>query len=183
MEHAVTLGSWGELYVMLGTSSAALIGLLYVVTSLHLDEITNSPTHRRHARSNTLYLILTLVEAVLVLTPQPGFVLGAEVALLNVVGTLIPIRNIVSMLADWRGAHRAGFAFHRSVIFLFEFAAGAAGGVVLAASGSWGIYLVTGSYIAIVVSVTLNAWAIMIGIGQAEKNEKRKTAGSLKKRA
>ena len=32
---------WRDLYVMLGTSSAALIGLLLVVTSLHLDEIVN----------------------------------------------------------------------------------------------------------------------------------------------
>ena len=41
MENAHLPEAWRDLYVMLGTSSAALIGLLYVVTSLHLDEIVS----------------------------------------------------------------------------------------------------------------------------------------------
>ena len=60
METARQLEPWRDLYVMLGTTSAALIGLLYVVTSLHLDEIVNNPGYRRRARSNSFYLIVTL---------------------------------------------------------------------------------------------------------------------------
>jgi hypothetical protein len=182
MEHVAKLGSWGELYVMLGTSSAALIGLLYVVTSLHLDEIVNNPVSRRHARSNSLYLIITVVDAALVLTPQPDLFLGIELTLLNFIGLAIPLRNIFVILADWRGAHRAGFALHRSLIFAFAFAAGAAGGALLATGSIRGLYMVTASYVALLVSVTLNAWAIMVGIGLTEKNEKR-SAGRPKKRA
>jgi hypothetical protein len=182
MEHVAKLGSWGELYVMLGTSSAALIGLLYVVTSLHLDEIVNNPASRRHARSNSLYLIITVVDAALVLMPQPGLFLGIELTLLNLVGLAIPLRNIIVILADWRAAHRAGFAFHRSLIFVFAFASGVAGGASLAIGSSWGLYLVTASYVALLVSVALNAWAIMVGIGLTERNEKR-SASRPKKRA
>jgi hypothetical protein len=170
MEH---MEAWRDLFVMLGTSSAALIGLLYVVTSLHLDEIVNNLASRRHARSNSLYLIITVVDAALVLTPQPSLFLGIELALLNLVGLAIPLRNILVILADWRGAHRAGFAFHRSLIFVSEFASGAAGGAVLALGSSWGLYLVTASYVALLVSVALNAWAIMVGIGLTEKNGER----------
>jgi hypothetical protein len=173
MGHAHVPEVWHDLYVMLGTSSAALIGLLYVVTSLHLDKITNSPTHRRHARSNSLYLIVTVVEAALVLTPQPGLFLGTELVLLNLIGGVIPLRNIFTIMADWRGSHRAGFAFHRSLIFVFEFTSGVAGGAILALGSQWGMYLVTASYIALVVSVTLNAWAIMVGVGQAEMISRR----------
>ena len=179
MEH---IEAWRDLFVMLGTSSAALIGLLYVVTSLHLDEIVNNPASRRHARSNSLYLIITVVEAALVLTPQPSLFLGIELALLNVVGLAIPLRNILVIMADWRAAQRAGFALHRSLIFVSEFASGIAGGVVLALGSNWGLYLVTASYVALLVSVTLNAWAIMVGIGLTEKSEKR-SAGRPKKRA
>jgi len=181
MEHAARIGSWGELYVMLGTSSAALIGLLYVVTSLHLDEIVNNPASRRHARSNSLYLIITVVEAAVILTPQPGLFLGIELALLNLVGLAIPFRNILAILADRRGTHRAGFAFHRSLIFVAEFVSGAVGGAILALGASWGLYLVTASYVALLVSVTLNAWAIMVGIGETEK-KKGRSAGRTKKR-
>src|SRR5262249_9922252 len=41
--------AWHELYVMLGTSSAALIGLLFVATSLHLREIANQDIYRLRA--------------------------------------------------------------------------------------------------------------------------------------
>jgi len=179
MDH---IEAWRDLFVMLGTSSAALIGLLYVVTSLHLDEIINNPASRRHARSNSLYLIITVVDAALVLTPQPGLFLGIELAVLNLVALAIPLRNIFTILADWRGAHRAGFAFHRSLIFVFAFASAVAGGAVLAIGSNWGLYLVTASYVVLVVSVTLNAWAIMVGIVQTEKNKGR-SANRPKKRA
>ncbi len=43
---------------------------------------------------------------------------------------------------------------------------GAAGGAVLIAGGGWGMYLVTMSYIVLLVTVTLNAWSIMIGLRQ-----------------
>lgn len=182
MEHVAKFGSWGELYVMLGTSSAALIGLLYVVTSLHLDEIINNPVSRRHARSNSLYLIITVVDAALVLTPQPGLFLGIELTLLNLAGLAIPLRNISVILADWRGAHSAGFAIHRSLIFVSAFASGVAGGAILALGSSWGLYLVTASYVALLISVALNAWVIMVGIGEMEKKEQR-AAGRTRKRA
>jgi hypothetical protein len=182
VESAHQLESWHDLYVMLGTSSAALIGLLYVVTSLHLDEVVNNPASRRHARSNSLYLIITVVEAAIILTPQTGLFLGIELALLNLIGLTIPLKNILTILADRRGAYRAGFALHRSLIFVAEFASGAVGGAVLAVGSSRGLYLVTASYVALLVSVALNAWAIMVGIGEIEKKAER-PAGRTKKRS
>ena len=47
MENAYQPELWRDLYVMLGTSSAALVGLLFIVTSFHLDEIVNNPDVRR----------------------------------------------------------------------------------------------------------------------------------------
>jgi hypothetical protein len=180
MEQVARFGSWGELYVMLGTSSAALIGLLYVVTSLHLDEIVNDPASRRHARSNSLYLIITVVVAAIILTPQPDVFVGVELAFLNLAGLMIPLRNISIIMADWHGAHRAGFAFHRSLIFITEFVAGGVGGAILALGSSWGLYLVTASYVGLLVSVTINAWSIMVGVGEIEKKKKRPVSRTKK---
>ena len=69
MEAAYQPELWRDLYVMLGTSSGALIGLLFVVTSLHLEEIVNNTAYRIRARSNSIFLIITLVEAALILRP------------------------------------------------------------------------------------------------------------------
>jgi hypothetical protein len=54
---------WHDLYVMLGTSSAALLGLLFVATSLHLDEIAKNSLYRLRALNNSYMLIFTLIEA------------------------------------------------------------------------------------------------------------------------
>ena len=61
--------SWHELYLMLGTSSAALIGLLFVATSLHLAEIANEEIYRLRAQYTTLILLSTLLQATAVLYP------------------------------------------------------------------------------------------------------------------
>ena len=40
------------------TSAAALIGLLFIVSSLHLDETVNNPAFRLRARNNTIHLVV-----------------------------------------------------------------------------------------------------------------------------
>jgi len=172
MESSHQLEAWRDLYVMLGTSSAALIGLLYVVTSLHLDEIVNNLGYRRHARCNSVYLIMTLVEAALILTPQPTWLLGVELAALNTYGLLIPIRNMTFIYKHRSSAMLGGFAIHRSIVFLFGFLVGIAGGISLAVDAKWGLYLITASYVSLLVFVSLNAWAIMLGVGTAEATVK-----------
>jgi hypothetical protein len=52
-------------------SSAALIGLLFIATSMHLGEVVSNPGFRVRSYNQTLYLLTLLVEAVLILVPQP----------------------------------------------------------------------------------------------------------------
>ena len=61
MENAYQPELWHDFFVVLGSSSAALIGLLFIATSLHLGEIVNDPILRRRAFNNTLFLLMALV--------------------------------------------------------------------------------------------------------------------------
>ncbi len=54
--------SWRDLHVMLAKSSTALIGLLFVATSLHLADIANEEVFRLRAEFTTLFLVSTLLE-------------------------------------------------------------------------------------------------------------------------
>jgi hypothetical protein len=45
------IAAWRDLYVMLGTSSAALIGLLFIATPMHLGEVPISPSRSRPSTS------------------------------------------------------------------------------------------------------------------------------------
>jgi hypothetical protein len=83
--------SWDELYLMLETSSAVLIGLLFVATSLHLAEIANEEIYRLRAQYTTLILLSTLVQATAVLMPQSMKILGFELLIINLWGLSFPV--------------------------------------------------------------------------------------------
>jgi len=83
--------SWNELYLMLGTSSAALIGLLFVATSLHLAEIANEEIYRLRAQYTTLILLSTLMQSTAVLMPQSMKILGFELLVINLLGLSFPV--------------------------------------------------------------------------------------------
>jgi hypothetical protein len=167
---------WRDLYVMLGTSSAALLGLLFVVTSLHLDEIVSNPVYRTRARVNSIFLLVTLVEAALVLTPQPMELLGLELIIVNLFGWSFPLRNTYRYHIRNRALGQVGgLSVYRAVTFHACFAAAVAGGAALMQGASFGLYLVAASYIALLVAVAMNAWSIMLGIGQDENLAKERS--------
>lgn len=182
MEHSYQPEQWHDLYVMLGTSSAALIGLLFVATALHLDEIVSNRVYRIRALYNSIYLIMTLVHAALVLTPQPTAWLGAEIAVINCLALLFSM-NIYQVIYKSRAdARRGGFSSYRAAVILIALLTGIGGGAGLANQASWGLYLETASYVTFLVSVVLNAWSIMLGVGEAENAMKAGKAPARKAR-
>src|SRR3974390_304550 len=168
METAYQPESWRDLYVMLGTSSAALMGLLFVATSLHLEEIVNNPIFQLRALRNSIYLIVTLVEAACVLTPQSIVALGVELIVLNSLGFLLPLSNFFNLYKRQSFTSRGGFSVYRSATFITGFLLGVGGGVLLVVQWNLGLYVITASYLTLLVSVSMNAWLIMLGVGQAK---------------
>jgi len=175
---------WRELYVMLGTSAAALIGLLFVVASLHLQEIMNNPVHRIRARNMTLHLLALLVEATLILTPQPLVALGIELAVINLLGLQLPLRFIYRAFLKNRKLGASGdYSIYRGMLNVTAYLLGLCGGLLLVERPVWGMYLVTASFIAFLISAVLNAWTIMAVVGQAEKPAKTKSAAAARNRS
>jgi hypothetical protein len=163
---------WHDLYGMLGTSSAALIGLIFVATSLHLGDVLNIRAFRTRAYHATLYLLTLLVEAVLILVPQPVPVLGVQLCVLNLVGLWFPLSTAYNFYRDRAGSHRAGLMMSRSITYSAAYLLGIAGGVALVESSRWGMYFITASYTTILITVVLSTWAVMLGIEHSERAEK-----------
>ena len=164
---------WHDLYVVLGTSSAALIGLLFVATSLHLNEIVNNQIYRIRSRNITLLLIVMLVQAITILTPQPTSALGAELVALNLCGLWPPMSLTYQVFfRNGKIGKRDGFSIYRAINIQASYLLGIAGGAVLVKQSNWGMYLVTASYASLLVSAIWNARLIMLGVGQAEKAKK-----------
>lgn len=175
MEQAYQPELWRDLYVMLGTSAAALIGLLFVVTSLHLDEIMNNPVFRIRAYNITLHLLTILVEAALILTPQPMPLLGAELIVINLFGLRLPLSFVYKYFYKNRKmGNRGSYSIYRGITNIGAYLLGIAAGASLIELSNWGMYLITASFITFLVSAILNAWTIMLGVGQSEKTARAK---------
>jgi len=166
----IQLDLWRDLYFMLGTPVAALVGLLFVVASLHLEEIVSNAPYRLRARNNIFYLVIMVVEAALMLTPQPMALLGAE--FLVICGALLVFQPAHHVPLSFQGQHARAQRWLPAVSrhpFRVTDLVGIAGAIALIAHSLWGIYLITACYIMSLVSVVLTAWTIMLGIGVAEK--------------
>ena len=163
MENAFRPELWRDLYVMLGTTAGALIGLLFVATSLHLDLIMNNPVFRLRARNNTLHLLIMLVQAGCILAPQPMALLGAELVVVNLAGLWLPLSFTYSYFVRSKASRRT-FPITPFVTYTSCYLIGMAGAAALIARASWGIYPISASYLAVLVAVALNAWTIMLGL-------------------
>jgi hypothetical protein len=172
MEHAAKLGSWGELYVVLGTSSAALVGLLFVAASLHLREIVNDTIYKIRAQDTMLLLVATLVQAAAILTPQPESWLGVELLLINLWCLWIPVTLLFKAFSA-ASRKRGGFSPYRATFFISTYVIGVVGSIALIMQATWGLYLITLAYIGGLLATIWNAWNIMLGIGQAERKRAR----------
>ena len=163
--------SWNDLYIMLGGSSAALIGLLFVAATLHIREIVNNPMFKIRVQYSTLILIGTLIQAAAILTPQPARILGVELLALNLWGLSFPLTLTYTAMMK-PAAKRGGYSIYRGVFFISGFVLGVAGSIVMIAGVEWGLYLVTVCYVSSLIATVWNAWAITLGIARG----KRKTA-------
>jgi hypothetical protein len=159
--------SWHELYLMLGTSSAALIGLLFVATSLHLAEIANEEIYRLRAQYTTLILLSTLLLGIAVLVPQPMRILGLELFVINAWGLSFPL-TLLAKAVNIPGARRGGFSIRRAAFFIAGYLVGIVGAGALVVGSAWGMYAVTVSYTSSLIASIWNGWMIMQGIGRGE---------------
>ena len=169
MEIAYQPELWRDMFVVLGSSAAALIGLLFIATSLHLNEIINNPIARRRAFNNTCFLLIILIEALLFLIPQPMPTLGAELIFVNLPGLWLPLKIVRSFIKERERYRNAGGRIYRPTIFMTASLIGIVGGASLIGHSNFGVYLVTTSCIVSLVVIVLGAWSIMVDIGQAEK--------------
>jgi hypothetical protein len=173
METAVLPEAWRDLFEMIGASAGALVGLLFIVVSLHFDKIAErSDANMRitfeGARYNTLHLLTVLVEAAVVLTPQPPVLLGAELIAINLFGLRLPLRIIYRYRnQNITISQRGGFPTALIATVITAYLAGAAGGAAIFEHASWGLYLVAGSCVTKLVRAVLTAWTLIFGLTNA----------------
>ena len=165
MEIAHLPGEWRDLFMTIGSSAGALVGLLFIVVSLHFDRISELSDYNMRvtiqgARYNTLHLLTVLVEAVAVLLPQP------------LIGLRLPL-TIVRNYYDKHItiSHRGGFPTALIATVIAAYLLGAAGGAVLMRGLEWGLYAVALSCLIKIVRSVLTAWMLIFSQSHAQKTK------------
>jgi hypothetical protein len=167
MEHLNHLEGWHDVFVVIGTSAGALVGLLFIVMSIHLDKITeraddNLRATMDGARFNTIHLLTVLAESVVILAPQPLTFIGVELIALNVLGLRGPFTFTRTYLRKHITiSEKGGFPTGLIATIACAYLMGITGAVALSRLCEWGMYLVTASCVLKIVRSVLTAWMLM----------------------
>jgi hypothetical protein len=182
MSAMIDLEPWRDVFVMLGSSAGALVGLLFIVMSLHFERIrlrsdANTRITIDGGRNNTYHLLTVLVEAGLVLTPQPMALIGAELIAVNLFGLRLPLTiTLTYFRQNVTISERGRFPTAVILTIIAAYLLGVAGGGVLLSLRSWGLYLVAASCMLKVVRTVLTAWMLMFGTLHAPADAERPVA-------
>jgi hypothetical protein len=166
---------WHDLFEMIGASAGALVGLLFIVVTLHFDKITertdyNMRATMQGARYNMFHLLTVLVESAIVLAPQPPAFAGAELIAVNLFGLRLPIAIIYRYFDKHITiSSRGGFPAVLLATIIFAYLLGAAGGGMMFHHPGWAMYPVAVSCLIKLVRSVLTAWMLMFGVTQAQK--------------
>ena len=158
MDSAYHPEAWKEFYIMLGGSIAALTGLLFVATSLHVAEIAKTPHFKVRAFGNTFALVGQIIASALVLVPQSVMWLGIELTALN---TLLFLLIQVRFQITWaRAQEHVGRL--RSSLGVLGGLLGVLGGTSLIVRFGGGLYLCALGALILTWVVVWNAFSMMM---------------------
>jgi hypothetical protein len=161
MENVYQHEMWLALYGYLVSVVGGLVGLLFIATSIRFNAIKNNPDDILPARNNTYHLLTLLVEAALILTPQPLSLLGAELVAINLFGLRLPVGITLRYLRKNIKINHPRFPIKILATIVVGYLLGIAGSVGLIEHANWGLYLITASFVIILVRTVLTAWEIM----------------------
>ena len=169
MEAAYQAAAWQNLYIALCGASAALTGLLFLSTSLHVEGVMKVPILRLRAVTMTAGSTMLIIEAAVILLPQSYPVIGLELFVLNLL-TAIFLPGRVFYLAIIRGKRREIRPPWGRTVWVWTFyLLGIAGGLSLWIGVGGGFYLITAHYFLALGFVVSSAWSVMVDLEVAQK--------------
>jgi len=155
---------WRDLFVMLGSSATALLGLLFVVLTIHLQTVKEDLDFRLRTRNNSYHLLNVFILSALTLAPVPVMFFGIGVALVCLYGLRLPIVVTWYLYRQDEAVRAHKPLWLGSVITVATaYALGIAGGIALLAGSNHGFALIATTCVVLMVRAVLSSWALMFG--------------------
>ena len=158
------LHAWHEFYFLLGTSAAALTGLMFVVVSINPDNISRSPEDRFRAFTTPTMVFFTTALVVSALLLVPDLAVRPLALLLGLIGILgVGYLVWVSAHRHWREAKldREDWVCYVGLPYASY------GLLIAAAVGIWlrsgfGVAVLALGTVLLVVNGIRNAWDLVV---------------------
>jgi hypothetical protein len=156
---------WRDFGATVGSLSGALTGLLFVAVSIKSDVLARSQSLRSRAAQTLVLFITPAISAVVLVAPQPGTALGAELLAIAVAS------GGAVLILDRRAGHDpdnrvAQYIERASPNTLTSLLVGVAAITFLVKAGG-GLYWLVPAVVAGLVGGVVNAWLFLIKLPAA----------------
>ena len=160
--------SWHDFYIVAGTASATLVGLLFVSLSLHLRAVLARPEVRGLARATLANFAVVLLVALVVVIPEDARsagvtfqAIGAASILIIAAPVLAASRSRTRTIPIWLLAMRLGLS-------VLDYAGILAAGVLLTTGALHSAFVVLAVATIVLLVISLrNTWDLLVSVGEA----------------
>jgi hypothetical protein len=163
---------WNGFFQLVGTSAAALTGLIFVSMSLNLHAITQDANHRYRAICNLTGLThVFMICALAIIGGQNHLDVGAEWLVVASIAEIIYINGYIQ--ARKGGRSSIGLGIKRLTIGIACYVVEIIGAVILISGHILGVYVASVAMMCNIAFFITGAWLIMVGVqlGMAKQQE------------
>ena len=153
-------GMWHDFAVTVASLAGALTGLLFVALSIKGQAMADSVSLRSRAAQTLVLFMTAAITAVVMVAPQPGSALGAELL------AMAAVSGAAVLVLDRRAGHEAESGVARYIDLaspntVTAVLVGVAGLTFLLKAGG-GLYWMIPAVLASLVGGVINAWLFLI---------------------
>ena len=160
-------GMWRDFGVTVAGLAGALTGLLFVAVSLKSEALARSRSLSFRAAQTLVLFMTAAIAAILLVAPQPGSALGAELL------ALAAVSGIALLVFDRRAGHDqdSGVAryIERASPNLITAVLVALAGLTLLLTAGGGLYWMIPATLASLVGGVINAWLFLVKVPGPEQ--------------
>ena len=160
--------SWHDFYIVAGTGSATLVGLLFVSLSLHLRTVVTRSEVRALARATLVNFALVLLVALFVVIPQDASSVGLQLEISGAVSAVIIAAPVVAASRSRGRIVPTPLLVARFVLSVLGYAGIViAGGLLTAGSYSAGFASLASATLILLLISLRNTWDLLVSVGEA----------------